>query len=322
MNRNNLTLRQKTKIAQKLPADLEEKVTKFLSFVIKQRRQRNYALTQIGNMDETPIWFDMPSARTVNNKGGKTVLVKTTGHEKARFTVVLACMSDGTRLNPMIVFKRKTVPKENFPPGVVIHAHPKGWMDEEGTKIWIRKVWNKRPGRLTRTKSLLVWDSFSVHLMESIKSILKTDSNTDIAVIPGGLTSVIEPLDVCLNKPFKDKLRQKWTSWMPEGEKTFTAGGNMRAASLPVVAEWVNSSWNEVGNDMVEKSFKKCGISNAMGGTEDDLIYDADVFDRASDGDASDNDELYDDTINMEEMRDLFDESEEEEVFLGIDNED
>ena len=195
-------------------------------------------------------------------------------------------------------------------------------MDEEGTKIWIRKVWNKRPGGLTRTKSLLVWDSFSVHLMESIKSILKTDSNTDIAVIPGGLTSVIQPLDVCLNKPFKDKLRQKWTSWISEGEKAFTAGGNMRAASLPVVAEWVKSSWNEVGNDMVEKSFKKCGISNAMDGTEDDLIYDADVFDRASDGDASDNDELYDDTINMEEMRDLFDESEEEEVFLGIDNED
>ena len=54
-------------------------------------------------MDETPVWFDMPSASTVNNKGEKTVLVKTTGHEKARFTVVLACMSDGTRLNPMIV---------------------------------------------------------------------------------------------------------------------------------------------------------------------------------------------------------------------------
>ena len=66
----------------------------------------------------------------------------------------------------------------------------------------------------------------------------------------------------------------------------------------------------------------KCGISNAMDGTEDDLIYDADVFDTASDGDASDNDELYDDTINMEGMRDLFGESEEVEVFLGIDNED
>ena len=79
----------------------------------------------------------------------------------------------------------------------------------------------------------------------------------------------------------KDVL-EKMPRKMLEGEKTFTAGGNMQAASLPVVAEWVKSSWNEVGNDMVERSFKKCGISNAMNGTEDDLIYDADVFDRAT----------------------------------------
>ena len=45
-------------------------------------------------MDEMPVWFDMPSARTVNAKGAKTVLVHTTGHEKSRFTVVLACHGD------------------------------------------------------------------------------------------------------------------------------------------------------------------------------------------------------------------------------------
>ena len=27
-------------------------------------------------------------------------------------------------------------------------------------------------------------------------------------LIPGGLTSVVQPLDVCLNKPFKDLIRQ------------------------------------------------------------------------------------------------------------------
>ena len=44
-----------------------------------------------------------------------------------------------------------------------------------------------------------------------------------------------------------------------------------RDASLPVVAEWVKSSLGEIGNDMIERSFKKCGIFNAMDGTEDDL---------------------------------------------------
>lgn len=89
----------------------------------------NYDLVYIGNMDETPVWFDMPSAKTVNSKGKKTVLVNTTGHEKSRFTVVLTCLADGTRLKPMVIFKRKTIPKEKFPPGVIIHCHPKGWMD-------------------------------------------------------------------------------------------------------------------------------------------------------------------------------------------------
>ena len=59
--------------------------------------------------------------------------------------------------------------------------------------------------------------------------------NTDIAVIPGGLTSIVQPLDVCLNRPFKDHLRSKWFEWVLEGEKTCTAGGNIRAASLDCV---------------------------------------------------------------------------------------
>ena len=141
LRRKNFALRQKTKIAQKLPEDLDQKITNFHSFVIKSRRKENYELVHTGNMDETPVWFDMPSARTVNAKGEKTVLVNTTGHEKSRFTVVLACLADGTKLKPMVIFKRKTLPKVNFPPGVLIHCHPKGWMDEAGMKLWVEKVW-------------------------------------------------------------------------------------------------------------------------------------------------------------------------------------
>ena len=53
LRRRNFVLRQKTKIAQKLPEDLEEKITSFHRFVIKRRKETNYELVHIGNMDET-----------------------------------------------------------------------------------------------------------------------------------------------------------------------------------------------------------------------------------------------------------------------------
>ena len=100
------------------PEDLEEKVTSFHSFIIKRRKEKDYELVHIANMDETPVWFDMRSARTVNSRGEKTVLINTTDHEKSRFTVVLSCLADGTKLKPM--------PKEKFPPGMVVHCHQTG----------------------------------------------------------------------------------------------------------------------------------------------------------------------------------------------------
>ena len=52
MERKNLVLRQKTKIAQNLPADLEDKITNFHKYIIGLRKEYNYPLNQIGNMDE------------------------------------------------------------------------------------------------------------------------------------------------------------------------------------------------------------------------------------------------------------------------------
>ena len=56
------------------------------------------------------------------------------------------------KLKPMVIFKWKTQPKEKFPPGVVVHHHPKGWMDADGMKLWIQKVWSLWPGGLLKKK--------------------------------------------------------------------------------------------------------------------------------------------------------------------------
>ena len=101
-------------------------------------------------MDEVPFTLDVPSKRTVDVKGAKTMAVKASGPEKTHFTVVLACCAGRTRLPPMIILKRKTFPKGNIPSGVIVHVHEKGWMDEESMTIWFNKVWSRRPGRLLK----------------------------------------------------------------------------------------------------------------------------------------------------------------------------
>ena len=73
--------------------------------------------------------FDAPYSRTVDTTGAESIPVSTTGHEKTGFTVVLACSETGKKLKLMVIFKRKTMPKEMLPDGVVVLCHNKGWMD-------------------------------------------------------------------------------------------------------------------------------------------------------------------------------------------------
>ena len=87
--------------------------------------------------------------------------------------------------------------------------------------MWIEKVWRAWIGGLGRRKSLLVYDSFEAHVTDTVKASFKRE-NTELAVIPGSLTSLLQPLDVSLNKPFKDGVRKQW---MADGIHEFTATG-------------------------------------------------------------------------------------------------
>ena len=115
--------------SQKLPHEYEVKILAFQRSVIRLRQSHQYEMQAIGNMHETPMTFDMPLDRTVDAIGKRNILVKTSGHEKDRFTLVLACLANGTKLKPMVILKRKTMPKQLLPSGVVVHVHPRGWMD-------------------------------------------------------------------------------------------------------------------------------------------------------------------------------------------------
>ena len=140
MKGNDLSLRQKTTPAQRPPDDYEEKIVRFHRFVINLRKEYNYPLHVIANMDETPVTFDMPPNFTINDKGEKTIKIRMTGNEKNSVTDVLACAGDGSKLRPIVISERKTVPKVANKHGVVINAQEKGWMDTEGMKMWVQTV--------------------------------------------------------------------------------------------------------------------------------------------------------------------------------------
>ena len=327
MGRHHLSVRKRTTIAQRLPDDHEDKLLNFQKYVIKQRKEHNYPLSLIGNADQTPMTFDLPSDYTVDRLGSKSVSIKTTGNEKNRFTIMLACMADGTKLPPYIVFKRKTPIKGNVP-GVIIRQQAKGWMDDALVRDWINIVWRNRVGGLSRQKSLLVLDAFRCHRDENTKKLLKAQHNTDIAIIPGGMTSILQPLDVSVNKPFKVLMRKRWQQWMEDGDHTFTAGGKMRKVTELMICQWIKDAWKELDISCIVNGFKKTCISNKLDGSEDDLLWnDEEQPEVTENNNADDDDDLFYNDMDIAQLRendiilrDLFDkeDSDSENSFKGF----
>ena len=95
-----------------MPKDGLAKMANFVKFCEKKRNKFDFTLGNIANMDETPIWADMPSKTTVGQRGLKTVPIKSTGHEKQCMTICFAIKADGSKIKPFVVIPRKKVKSE------------------------------------------------------------------------------------------------------------------------------------------------------------------------------------------------------------------
>ena len=115
MKRCGLVVLTRTRIAQKMPIGYESKIVSFHKFVLDARKKNGFEISHIGNMDEVSLTFDVPSNKTVDVKGAKTITVKTSGHGKTHYMVVLSCCADGTKLPPMLISKKKNMLNEAIP---------------------------------------------------------------------------------------------------------------------------------------------------------------------------------------------------------------
>ena len=59
-----------------------------------------------------------------------------------------------------------------------------------------------------------------------------------------------------------------------ETHHEFTKGGRQKKPSITQWCHWVLQAWADIDSAIIIKSFKKCSISNALDGTEDNTLYE------------------------------------------------
>jgi len=104
---------------------------------------------------------------------------------------------------------------------------------------------------------ILILDSYRCHMMGSVVQRIQ-ELGVEVRHIPGGCTSLCQPVDVGFNKPFKDRVRKQWLSWM-------TAEGIIHGTTNPPsrrdVAGWVDRAMAEMKREeqIIKNAWRKTG---------------------------------------------------------------
>ena len=153
--------------------------------------------------------------------------------------------------------------------GVIIQMQDNVWMTEELMLRWLTMMWGGVAA--TRKRRLLVWDEFRAHKTERGKVCGDQICNTDLVIVPGGCTSMLQAPDILCNKPFKERYTNLWNEWSINADKTYTVGGNKLAPTRETCVQWVEV-WASVTSETIIQSFKSADITTAIDGSEDGLM--------------------------------------------------
>ena len=142
------------------------------------------------------------------------------------------------KLPPMIIFKRKTLPKKKL--GLKSSSRltqRAGWI-----RRWM-SGWEKFMSRNWMAFSTNLHSYWSATLCMPISPILsKTEvkqTNSGLAIIQGELTKELQPLDIGVNELFKVKLQAAWEHWMKNANSSRQGGNPRRVMPLSANGSWI-----------------------------------------------------------------------------------
>ena len=107
LHSNKIVLRAVTHGCQRLPEQLQREALDSIEHARLKIVGPNRYPSFVINMDQTPIFFDMSSGKTLNISDERTVNGRTTSSSTLLVTVSVIATASGELLQPMIVFKGK-----------------------------------------------------------------------------------------------------------------------------------------------------------------------------------------------------------------------
>ena len=140
----------------------------------------------------------------------------------------------------------------------------------------------------TNTPAIVIFDAFKDHKGEEITTLL-SEKHLYPVLVPNNCTDQLQPIDLSVNKPFKDHLRKKFTAWYADKVKNQLDKGvqlkdckvDLRLLIMKEVeAMWMVSAYDYIksSSTIIQNGFKKAGILDAVEGRLDDLpIQSADL---------------------------------------------
>jgi len=303
LSRNEISIRVVTNKAQQTPIEYCTMIVSFLSF----NRQNSqlwdgmeetvlrsviaggcYLLSNILNMDQTLLPWEYLEGKTYEFKGSKIVWVRTrrSGCDKRQATIQLTIFANGIdRLMPLIIFRgtenNTSAPQRReeklFDSRVVIKFNPKGYANSAIMLFWLEFMLLPVLGT---GATLLVIDHFKFHSTQEIKDWLRTHGIVP-SLVPGGCTGLVQPLDVSVNRPFKDILKQVIDDAVDLSERQTTPATGKKdwqsaASKMRVMmTKCVGDAWeifNRKIRDIVIRSFRCLGIALPIDGSCDNEI--------------------------------------------------
>ena len=133
------------------------------------------------------------------------------------------------------------------------------WMNENVFIKWIRFMFPF----VARDTILLVFDSARSHISKKVKAYLHTRGIL-FAVIPGGLTGLLQPCDVSWFKPLKASIANEIDRWKANGGRGLTPAGNPRPPTIDDMVHWLSSSWSQIRTEMLDDSFRHCFLGDTI----------------------------------------------------------